>query len=90
MSQANNSWVTIILSALGIVAVGLALRLYIFVWRLWIALSFLWVSFWLIYIIFVPPQHIGMTIALAFVPPLLLLVVIGLLAWVVAGLFANS
>ena len=78
------------LAALGITAVGLALGLKRFLWRLWIVVSFLWGGLLLLML----PSKGGQsfeTIPWGIIvgPPILLLLVAGILAWIIDGLFGD-
>lgn len=88
MSRDHRGWVALILAALGITATGLVLRLHTFLWRLWAVISLLWVGFWFVLMAFSKEEKI-FGLAIAIVPPVLLLLVAGLLAWVIVGLFGD-
>ena len=89
MNRDNSGWIALILATLGITATGLYFRLYTFLWRFWAAVSFLWVSFWLLLLAFSKEEKL-FGLLIAFVPPVLLLLVAGLLSWVINGLFGDT
>lgn len=88
--QEQGLW-TGILAALGMTSVALYFQLHRFLWRLWLALSGIWV----VILVLLGSAHTdrgGLLIeepvywAIILAPPILLLLIASLLAWIIDGL----